>query len=157
VDVDAARRVIRAAAVRTWGAFARVAGRPWAEAKGDEGDYLEELNDGVLPTTRTPFSYASIFGATLEQGDPAYWVSRWIEEPREAAVKRLEEHCSRLRELLERSGFERNLGSPMGHVESLVSSSPAVFELLAENLRRAGVRKVVIHRDDALVRRCLVI
>lgn len=129
----------------------------WSEVVRDAGEWLEELNDGVMPSPRSAFAFEAVYGATLDQGQAAFTVGRWIEEPRSAAVQRLDQHCARLESLLEEVGLEHDPGSPSGHIEEITGSDPLAFRRLARAVRERTGGHVQIRRNDALVRRCILL
>ncbi len=157
VDVRAAQRVLLAARCGTWGEYASLAGLTWKQATQDFGEWLADLNDGVLPKPGTEFHYDQIYGATLLMGDAAYWIARWVPDPRDVAVDVLEGLGKRARPALTIPGLEVESDSPDGHVGSISASDAAVFDRMREALRLAGFSNVTITRDDALVRQCIVL
>jgi len=157
VDETAALHAIRAGECRTWGEYLKLAAKSWAQAQEECGKWLNDLNDGRPPGPETPFSFREIYGATLYQGDAAYWISRWIKQPREAALERLTALGRRVMALVRRAGLEISYGSPMGHIECIDGTSPSSFETLASLLRDDGWSSLDLRRDDHLVARCLLL
>ncbi len=157
VDAEAARIVIRAAECRTWIEFVRLAGLRWDEAVRDCGRWMAELNGGECPVPDSVFTFSDVNGATLYQGEAAYWVGRWVERPQEAAIRALETRAKGCPAIWTVPGLEEDPGSPAGHIEGLYAAGPGVFAMMARELAASGISGMAFERDDDLVRRCLIL
>lgn len=157
VDVGAAHRALQAARCRTWGEYVRLAGLTWEQAIRDFGEWLADLNDGSIPEAGSEFHFDQVYGATLLLGDAAYWIGRWVADPRDVAVDVLEGLGKRATPALTIPGLEVDIGSPVGHIRTICASDAVVFRQMHEALLLAGFSNVSLTRDDALVRQCIVL
>ncbi len=157
VDVAAAHRTLRAARCSTWGEYVHLAGLTWERAIRDFREWLADLNGGSIPEPGTEFHFERIAGATLLLGEAAYWIARWVPDPRDVAVDVLEGLGKRATPALTIPGLEEVSGSPDGHLRAICASDAAVFRRLLEALHLAGFSNVTISRDDVLVRQCIVL
>lgn len=157
VDVRAAHRALLAARCKTWGEYVSLAGYTWEQAIRDFGVWLADLNEGSLPEAGSEFHFDQIYGATLLLGDAAYWIARWVADPRDVAVDVLKGLGKRATPALTIPGLDVDPGSPAGHIRAICASDAAVFQQMHETLRLAGFSNVTLKRDDALVRECIVL
>jgi len=142
----AKRRAFRA---RTWGGYARVAGKPFAVFLDEWGDEVAEAI-GRKPRATEPFNYADFVGA--------WFFADLVEDPRQVAYDEVLRRPT-LRDLMRSLGFEFQ-GSPMpgwAGVECIVFSVESCVETLEGVLSTTKQSEIVrIHRNDRLIRESLV-